>query len=140
MSHDSICSLVLNMRGYVLLRIHLLLDCCFVHFLVILVVYFPLTSEICRPFVLVRYAILDCNERHISAEECDSTHVLVPAYGLLDITGRELVKLLVVTEYDDSNIHGAQDGKFVGLFEQPSFPFEKRPAPSLSAISTDNGK
>lgn len=57
--------------------------------------------------MLVRSTILDCNERHIPAEECDSTHVLVPAYGLLDIAGRELVKLFVVTEYDDGNIHGA---------------------------------
>lgn len=56
-----------------------------------------------------------------------STYVLKSAYGLIDVAGRVLIKLFVMTENNDGDIDGAKDGEFVSFLEQTTFPLEKCP-------------
>jgi hypothetical protein len=40
----------------------------------------------------------------------DLTYILIPPNRLVDISRREFIELLVVAEYNDGDIHGAEDG------------------------------
>ena len=60
---------------------------------------------------------------------CATTHILKPRDGLVDVSRRVLVQLLVVTEDDDSDIDGAQHGKLVRLLEQTTFALEEGDRP-----------
>lgn len=63
-----------------------------------------------------------------------ATYILVSADGLIDITRREFIKLLVVTEDNDGHIDGAEHGQLVGFLEQSTFALEKgaEEAPDVS--------
>jgi hypothetical protein len=52
---------------------------------------------------------------------------LISANRLVDISRRELVKLLIVTEDDDRDINLAEDRKFVRLLEEASLSLEESP-------------
>lgn len=53
------------------------------------------------------------------------THILVSPDRLVDVTGGELVQLLVVAKDDDGDIDGAEDGQLVGLFEKTALALEE---------------
>ena len=54
-----------------------------------------------------------------------ASYVVKSIDRLIDISGRVLVQLLVVTKNNDSDIHGAEDGKLVSLLEQTAFALKK---------------
>ena len=56
----------------------------------------------------------------------------MPPNSIIDIPGRELVKLLVVAEYYDGNIDGAEDGEFVCLLKEAAFALQESPVRSRS--------
>lgn len=43
------------------------------------------------------------------------------SHDLIDVRGRVLVQLLIVSEYDHGDIDGAEDGELVRLLEQAAF-------------------
>lgn len=51
--------------------------------------------------------------------------ILISSYRFIDIAGREFIKLLVVTEDDDSDIDRAQHRQLVRFLEQAAFTLEK---------------
>jgi hypothetical protein len=53
------------------------------------------------------------------------TYVLISANGLVDVAGRKLVQLLIVTENDDGHIDRTQDRQLMSLLEEASLTFEK---------------
>lgn len=54
-----------------------------------------------------------------------ATIILVSPDRLVDVTGGELVQLLVVAKDDDGDIDGAEDGQLVGLFEKTALALEE---------------
>lgn len=50
---------------------------------------------------------------------------MIPPNDIVDITGRELVKFLVVAEDYHGNIHRTQDGEFVCLLEKTAFALQE---------------
>jgi hypothetical protein len=66
----------------------------------IIVVGITLASKIFRAFMFMRRA-----------------KVLIPAQSFSDITGGELIKLLVMTENDYGNIYRAEDGELMSFLE-----------------------
>lgn len=54
-------------------------------------------------------------------------YVLEATDGFVDVSGRELVKLLVVAEDDDSDVNGAQDAELVCFLEETAFALEEGP-------------
>lgn len=62
-------------------------------------------------------------------------YVLVPSERLVDVARGELIQLLVVSKDDDSDVYGAKDAELVGLFEEPTLAFEKRPVNSRSVLN-----
>jgi len=97
--------------------------------LLIIVAAAGLASEVSRTFVFVCAAIL-CLRQHIantqpSPSEPTQAYVLKPPDNLIDIRGRVLVQLLVMTENDDGDIDGAEDGELVRLLEQAAFALEE---------------
>ena len=69
-----------------------------------------------------------------------STHILVPADGFVDVSRRELVKLLVMTEYDDCNINRAKDGKLVRLFEESALALKECSVSKLGSANLEQEK
>jgi hypothetical protein len=59
------------------------------------------------------------------AARSELTYILVSCNLVVDVARRVFVQLLVVSEDDDGDLDRAEHGKLVGLFEQPSFAFEK---------------
>lgn len=53
------------------------------------------------------------------------TYVLISADDLVDVSRRELIELLVVTEDDDSDVDRAQYRQLVRLLEQTSLSLQK---------------
>lgn len=56
---------------------------------------------------------------------CRAPYVLESANDLVDVGGAVFVQLLVVSEDDDCDIDGAEDGKLVSLFEETTFALEE---------------
>lgn len=92
---------------------------------ILLLVQVFLAHEVFRAFVLVRSAILRVPVSALSPGGHGGAYILIPADGLIDIAGRELVQLLVVSKYDHSNVDGAEDGELVGLLEETAFALEE---------------
>ncbi len=53
---------------------------------------------------------------------------MISLQRLVDVARRELVQLLVVTEDDDGNVDGAEDGQLVRFLEETAFSLEERSA------------
>lgn len=53
------------------------------------------------------------------------TYILKTCDSLMDVAGRELVKLLVIAEDNDSDIDRAEYAQFVGLLEQAAFSLQE---------------
>jgi hypothetical protein len=66
---------------------------------------------------------------------CATTHILKSRDGLVDVSRRVLVQLLVVAEDDDSDVDGAEHGKLVRLLEQPTFAFEEGDGPGRQELA-----
>lgn len=49
----------------------------------------------------------------------------MPPNGIVDVTGRELVKFLVVAENYDSYVDGTENGEFVRLLEKTAFALQE---------------
>lgn len=54
-----------------------------------------------------------------------AAYILVPTDGLVDVTRRELIQLLVVAEDDDGNVDRAEHRELVGLLEQAAFALQE---------------
>lgn len=65
------------------------------------------------------------------------THILVSSQDVGNVTRRELIQLLVVTEYYDSDIDRTQYRQLVSLLEQATLSLQKRPAKLLACASCD---
>lgn len=55
-----------------------------------------------------------------------ATYVLIPGESLIDVAGREFVQLLVLSEDNDGDVDGAEDGKLMRLLEQAAFALQER--------------
>lgn len=53
------------------------------------------------------------------------TYILETCDGLMDVAGREFVKLLIIAKDNDSDIDGAEYAQFVGLLEQTAFSLQE---------------
>jgi len=53
------------------------------------------------------------------------TYILIAAKRIGHVTGRVLVKFLVVTEDDDRNIDGTKNRQLVSLLEQTTFALKE---------------
>jgi hypothetical protein len=51
--------------------------------------------------------------------------VLVAANSRIDVARRELIEFIVVTEDDDGDVYGAQDGELVSLLEKATLALEE---------------
>jgi hypothetical protein len=76
--------------------------------LVIFVIPATLVREVIRALVLM-----------------GATVILKAADDVVDVVGGVLIQLLVVAEDDDGDIDGAEDGEFVGLFEETTLALEE---------------
>lgn len=54
-----------------------------------------------------------------------SAYVLISSNGLVDVAGRELIELFVMSKYYDSHIDLAQHRKFVGLLEKTTLSLQE---------------
>jgi hypothetical protein len=72
------------------------------------------------------YDVPPARTRRKQAWETNSlTYVLVSTNVFIDIAGRELVQLLVVSEDDYGNVDGTEDRKLMRLLEQAGLTLEK---------------
>lgn len=96
-------------HGMVRCRSASLIPCLFSAFVILVIVASAtLICEVRRPFVLMRAAI-----------------VLEASHDLIDVRRRVLVQLLVVSEDDDGDIDGTEDGELVRLLEQAALALKE---------------
>ncbi len=70
-------------------------------------------------------------------ERTNINRVIEPVNGIMDITGRIVVQLFVVTEDDDSDVDRTQDRELMCLLEEASLALQKCSIPSISiSLST----
>jgi len=69
-----------------------------------------------------------------SPGEENLTHVVVASKGLGHVTRGVLVEFLVVTEYDDRDVHGTKNSELMRLLEQTTLSLQECAAPSKSVI------
>lgn len=65
-------------------------------------------------------------------------HKLIAVEYLANVTRRILVQFLIVSEYDDGHINGAEDRQLMSLLEQTTFTFEKSSVRNLAIIVWQN--
>lgn len=72
--------------------------------------------------------------RHYCVCACRETYILIPAYCFIDVSRRELVELLIVTEDDDGDIHLTEHRQLVGFLEQTALSLEECSAKSVVSV------
>jgi hypothetical protein len=88
-------------------------------FIVIAVLF---AHEVLGAFVFVRIAI-----------------VLVAANSRIDVARRELIELIVMTEDDNGDVYGAQDGELVSLLEKTTLALEEGAGSGSAAVAMGGG-
>ena len=108
-------------------------------FVIIIAVLFA--HEVLGTFVFVCVTILG-----VVSAMCElargllaATYVLVTAYSGIDVAGRELIELVVVTKDDDGDVYRAQDRELVSFLEKTALALEKGARGGSAAVAMGGG-
>jgi hypothetical protein len=107
-------------------------------FIVITVLF---AHEVLGTFVFVRIAILEGVSAmcEFAKERLAATYVLVAANSRIDVARRELIELIVMTEDDNGDVYGAQDGELVSLLEKTTLALEEGAGSGSAAVAMGGG-